>query len=314
MITKRTYPHPNPRPPALGEGADQKQLHRRAKPLLGTLVEIRATGDHEAAFVAATNAAFARIANIHRAMSFHEPTSDLQAIARCCAGERVAVYQDTWNVLQLALQIERDSDGIFNPAVAPSLVRSGLLPRPDGAVDAPNQSPLASSIRLEESLVVQVMRPVWIDLGGIAKGYAVDAATLALIQQGVTSGVVNAGGDLRVFGDTEQQIHLRHPSNPGEQIAVANVRELSCATSGDYFVANLKTNTNTPQTAIVGTRTTNAEKHASVTVIAPLCAVADALTKVLWLAGIESAISRALLTQYEAQAVALDVNGVATYA
>ena len=276
------------------------------------MVEIRADCDTEASFVAATDAAFARIEHIHHVMSFHEPTSNLQAIARGCAGERVAIDQDTWNVLQLAVQIEHDSEGIFNAAIAPSLVRSGLLPRPNGAVNVPNQSTLANSIRLEESLGVQVLHPVWIDLGGIAKGYAVDAATLALIQQGVTSGVVNAGGDLRVFGDTEQHIHLRHPSNPGEHIAIANVRELSCATSGDYFVA--QSNANPAKTAIVGTRTTNAKKHASVTVIAPLCAVADALTKVLWIAGIDSAISRALLTQYEAQAVALDVNGAATYA
>ena len=247
-------------------------------------------------------------------MSFHEPASDLQAIARCCAGEYVKVYQDTLNVLQLALQIERDSQGIFNPAIAPSLVRSGLLPRPHGAVDVPSQSTLASSIRLDESHVVHVLQPVWIDLGGIAKGYAVDAATVALIEHGVTNGVVNAGGDLRVFGETEQHIQLRHPSNPGEQIAIANLRELSCATSGDYFVANPKKITNAPQTAIVGSRNTNAEKHASITVIAPLCAVADALTKVLWLSGIDSAISRALLHKFAAESVALDSNGAATYA
>ncbi len=247
-------------------------------------------------------------------MSFHEATSDLQAIARCCAGERVAVDQNTWNVLQLALQIEHDSEGVFNVAIAPSLVRSCLLPQPYGAVDASNQSTLASSIRLDESLVVQVLQPVWIDLGGIAKGYAVDAATQVLIAHGANGGVVNAGGDLRVFGDAEQPIHLRHPSNPGEQIAIANLRKLSCATSGDYFVANQNTSTNTPQTAIVGTRTPNAKHHGSITVMASLCAVADALTKVLWLSGIDSAVSRALLDKYAAEAVALDMHGVATYA
>ncbi len=289
-------------------------IHRRAKPLLGTIVEMHATCINETAFVAATDAAFARIANMHRTMSFHEQTSDLQAIARCRSGERLVVDQDTWNVLQLALQIERDSDGIFNPTIAPTLVRNGLLPRPGEAVDAPNQSTLARSICLDESCVVHVLQPVWIDLGGIAKGYAVDAATLALIEHGVRGGVVNAGGDLRVFGDIEQKIHLRHPSNLSEQIPIVNLRELSCATSGDYFVANQSASANTEQTALIGDRTTHAKQHASVTVIAPLCAVADALTKVLWLKGIDSAISRALLIKYEAQAVALDINGAATYA
>ncbi len=291
--------------------------HRRAKPLLGTLVAIHAnsaSSDSEAVFVAATDAAFARIAHIHRVMSFHEPTSDLQAIARCRSGEHLQVDQDTWNVLQLALNIERDSDQIFNPTVAPTMVRNGLLPPPANACNAPATSTLARSICLSESCVVEVLQPVWIDLGGIAKGYAVDVATRTLIEHGVNSGIVNAGGDLCAFGNAEHRIHVRHPSNPGQRIAIANLCELSCATSGDYYVTHPKARTTAVQTAIIGVRTPRAEQHASVTVIAPLCAVADALTKVIWLAGIDSAISRTLLARYEAQSVALDVHGAATYA
>lgn len=319
MITKRTYPYPYPypnaNPHALGEGEKKTRCDfRRAKPLLGTLVEIRAACESEASFIAATDAAFARIEHIHRAMSFHAHTSDVQAIARCSAGERLHVDQDTWNVLQLALRIEHDSDGIFNPTIAPALVRSGLLPKPSGVREAPNHATLASSIRLDEPRVVQVLRPVWIDLGGIAKGYAVDAATDALLEQGVNTGAVNAGGDLRVFGHIKQTVYLRHPANPGAHIAVAVLCEMSCATSGDYFVAGQKTSTDTQRSAIVGARANIAAEHASITVIAPRCAVADALTKVLWLSGIDSAISRALLAKYHAQAVALDVCGAASYA
>ena len=86
-------------------------MRQRAKPLLGTLVEIRADCADEALFVAATDAAFARVAHIHHVVSFHEASSDLQAIARSDSGERVMVAADTWNVLQLALQMEADSEG-----------------------------------------------------------------------------------------------------------------------------------------------------------------------------------------------------------
>ena len=297
--------------------SQRSATRQRAKPLLGTLVEIRVDCGDEASFVAATDAAFARIENIHRVMSFHEPTSDLQAIARCRGGERVSVDPDTWHVLQLALQIESDSDFIFNATVAPTLVRNGLLPRPIGSDCMPKQSTLASSIQIEELGAIHVFQPVWIDLGGIAKGYAVDAATQALMEHGIRSGVVNAGGDLRVFGNTEQQIHLRHPSNPSEQIPIANLQDLSCATSGNYFLAKHRRNSSgahSEQTSIVSTRGFCAEKYASVTVIAPRCEVADALTKVLWIAGVGSSISRLLLSKYEAQAVVLDVSGAAIYA
>ena len=291
---------------------------RRAKPLLGTVVEICARCADDSSFVIATDAAFARIAHIHRAMSFHEHMSDLQVIARARAGERVAVDRDTWTVLQLALAIEHESAGIFNPSIAPTLVRSGLLPRPAGRCEPPHQSTLASSIRLDVGHFVHVQRPVWIDLGGIAKGFAVDAATRALIEHGTRGGVVNAGGDLRVFGDVQHTIQLRHPSNPRALLPVATLRELSCATSADYFVANLDAPVNAAQTAMVGARATqaatNAKMCASITVIAEHCAIADALTKVLWLTGIDSAISRQMLAQYDAHAVALDRHGVATYA
>ena len=280
-------------------------MRQRAKPLLGTLVEIRADCADGALFVAATDAAFARVAHIHHVMSFHEASSDLRAIAHCDSGEDVMVAADTWNVLQLALQMEADSEGHFNPTVAPALVRKHLLPHPDGGGEPPKRSTLAQSIVLCEPCIVRELQPVWIDLGGIAKGYAVDAATTALVEQGVTAGVVNAGGDLRVFGTAAQPIYVRHPANPGVQLAVAKLQELSCATSGGYFV---------PQSAIIGQRANSALQHHSITVIAPGCAVADALTKVLWLAGIYSTIARALLAKHDARAVALDVNGAATYA
>jgi FAD:protein FMN transferase len=291
-------------------------MRKRAKPLLGTLVEIRADCDSESSFIAVTDAAFSRVEAIHRAMSFHEATSDLQAVARARVGECVQVTVDTWNVLTLALRIERDSHGLFNPTIAPTLVKRGWLPRPEGAQTAPTVpavTTLSRSIHLDAACSVHVLQPVWIDLGGIAKGYAVDAAVSALIAQGARAGVVNAGGDLRVFGNTEQLIELRDPAHASVRWPVATLRDLSCATSGDYFLNDYGTKKHDAQFAIVGRRIAQPAAQVSVTVIAPLCAVADALTKVLWLAGVKSAISRALLKQYEARAVALDIQGEATY-
>jgi FAD:protein FMN transferase len=291
-------------------------MRKRAKPLLGTLVEIRADCDSESSFIAATDSAFARVEAIHRAMSFHEVTSDLQAVARARVGECVQVTVDTWNVLTLALRIEHHSHGLFNPTIAPTLVKRGWLPCPEGAQTAPTvpaETTLSRSIRLDAPCSVHVLQPVWIDLGGIAKGYAVDAAVSALIAQGARAGVVNAGGDLRVFGNTEQLIELRDPAHARVRWPVATLRDLSCATSGDYFLNDYSAHDRDAQSAIVGRRIAQPAAQVSVTVIAPLCAVADALTKVLWLAGVESAISRALLKQYEAQAVVLDIQGAATY-
>src|SRR5438045_3055273 len=103
-------------------------LRRRAQPSLGTLVNIEARCADEALFIAATDAAFARIAVVHTAMSFHEAASDLRALARVRAGTLVRVTADTHAVLRLALQIEQESGGAFNACCADELVNRGVLP------------------------------------------------------------------------------------------------------------------------------------------------------------------------------------------
>ena len=174
---------------------------RRARPLLGTLVSIEATSD--------PTDAFAEIERIHALMSFHEPSSDLSRLNREAASHATQVDPDTFAVLAFAARMRILSEGVFDIAIAPALVRSGLLPRPRGAPD-PDPHASAADIELDAArLTVRFHRPLWIDLGGVAKGYAVDRAVQTLQQQGVTQGCVNAGGDLRVFGDETQTILLR---------------------------------------------------------------------------------------------------------
>jgi FAD:protein FMN transferase len=107
---------------------------RRAKPLLGTLVDIslpRDTSDDD--FTRATDAAFTRVAQVHAAMSFDETSSDLRAIARRPAGRTLRVSADTWAVLHQAQALEEISNGLFNVCVVAQMVRSGRLPAPGDA-------------------------------------------------------------------------------------------------------------------------------------------------------------------------------------
>ena len=295
----------------------KNNMQRRAKPLLGTFVEIAVDCEDDAEFIRVTELAFVRITSIHTAMSFHDAASDVRAIARAVCGDVVVVSSDTWNVLALSLEMEAATHGLFNPAIAPALVAKGLLPHPNlnerGLLELPMIRPLADSVTLLDAdtttnsnaniKTVQVLHPTWIDVGGIAKGYAVDEAVVALQRQGVKAGVVNAGGDLRVFGVASYTVSLRMPNNPVQTIAVAELTELSCATSGGYFHSG---NALSNHAAIVGDRHELAAKFVSVTVIAPRCAVADALTKVLWLSDPMSQASQALQERFGARMVLID--------
>ena len=250
-------------------------LQRRAKLLLGTLVEISIAAPGETAFLRATDLAFADVAEVHRLMSFHEPGSDVRRLARAPAGAVLPVGAHTWQVLRLALEMEVRSGGVFNAAVAPTLVAaSGLLPRPDAA-QTPIASSLAEGIELLGDNRLRVRSPVWVDLGGIAKGYAVDCAVLRLQASGIASGLVNAGGDMRAFGPPAQPVRLRFAAGLK---AIASLTDAALAASCN---ADNVDNANAAGSPHVDPRSRRAVRSPhSIAVQAPSAAVADALTKV----------------------------------
>ncbi|MDH5175012.1 MAG: FAD:protein FMN transferase, partial [Elusimicrobiota bacterium] len=76
-----------------------------------------------------------------------------------------------------------------------------------------------------------------IDLGGIAKGYAVDAAVRVLKKENINSAMVNAGGDIYVLGRKQGKpwrIGIRHPRREGEILGTIEVEDRAIVTSGDY--------------------------------------------------------------------------------
>jgi thiamine biosynthesis lipoprotein len=240
---------------------------RRARPLLGTLVEIRVDGADESRAVAAIDAAFGEIADVHRLMSFHEPASDVSRINRDASREPVDADPRTREVLALALAFARQSGGRFDPTVAAELVAWALLPRPDAP--APRRGADWRDIEIVDDRV-RAAKPLWIDLGGIAKGYAVDRAIERLVALGIERACVNAGGDLRRIGTGTEPVHIRDPSAPHRPVRALLLGEGSVASSGSYFGG-----------AHVDARRREAMRERAVSVVAERCAVADALTKIV---------------------------------
>lgn len=254
-------------------------MMRRAQPWLGTLVEITLSPDADPQ---AASAAFAQIALVHRLMSFHSADSDVSRFNRAAVGAVVALDRHTWNVLHLADQVALASAGCFDVACASKLVEWRYLPAP-----APAQACIAGARAYELMADGRVYKcaPAWIDLGGIAKGYAVDLAIRALEQHGVASACVNAGGDLRVIGAAAWPVAVRSPRDRGAVGARLELRDAAIATSATYFSAK-RLEDGAAVSALVDGRDGRAvTAPVSVTVRAPTCAVADALTKVVMASG-----------------------------
>ena len=107
---------------------------RRARPLLGTFVEIAVAGKTLDAAEAAVEAAFSAVATVHRLMSFHETDSDVSRLNRKAASGAVRVHDWTYQVLEAAGDLYRRSEGVFDVSVAPTLQRLGLLPDVPGVL------------------------------------------------------------------------------------------------------------------------------------------------------------------------------------
>jgi len=278
----------------------------RARPLLGTRVEVRAAAAWPRQRLhAAVDAAFAAVQRVQGLMSVHDPASDVSALNREAVKRPVRVDPHTYTVLQAALDLSRRSAGAFDIVVGAQLQRWGYLPQAEGSLSGEADW---TAIRLEPDRRVRFERPLCIDLGGIAKGYAVDCAIAVLMQAGVESVLVNAGGDLRVAGALPRRVCLRHPRHPLAGVHELSLRDEALATSAAYF--SRRWCDGGEVSALLDPR--NGRPYLdtpSVSVRAPDCLHADALTKAVLFAAPE--LSERLLAECGAQALILDAAAAA---
>jgi thiamine biosynthesis lipoprotein len=175
---------------------------KRLRISLGTLVAVEATSTSASAAEAAVEAAFAALTQISQRLHPQSADSDLARINNAPPRTCVTVHPSTCDLLNLARRLNTLTDGVFDPCL-PS--RAGRL-----------QDIEVSTGRLF------CRAPVALDFGGFAKGYAVDCAIAALASHGCTAGLVNAGGDLRVFGARTEPIFLRGPAGQLTRIELAD--------------------------------------------------------------------------------------------
>lgn len=260
------------------------QATSRAQPWLGTLVSIRVEGLPPADAHLAISAAFQEVALIHRLMSFHERASDVSQLNREASVRPVQVHPQTFEVLSQSLALSAMTDGCFDISVGAELVRWGWLPRPTNGTDFPDGS--WRDIEIYPDRTVSFRRPLWIDLGGIAKGYAVDRAIGCLRAQGVARAIVNAGGDIRVLGQESEQIALGLDIST-EGFPVIELADGSIASSSGHGQRLIAKRSHGPH--VNGLCRSSSSGDRFVCVLAETCMVADALTKVVMAIGLDSA-------------------------
>jgi thiamine biosynthesis lipoprotein len=229
------------------------QFHSsRLRPALGTFVAIEATANSQEISDLSLKAGFNAIALVERLMHPTRDGSDLAALRLAPLHTALPVHPWTLAVLELCRRFNRLSDGAFDPCL-------------------PSSAGRLNDLELREPSEIIAHAPLHLDLGGIAKGFAVDRALEALRTGGCSSGLVNAGGDLAAFGPPGHTIVCRRADGRSKLV---QVRDAALATSDSAQDA--------PPSEHQGYyhgRRVEVRLSGYAAVMAPNAATADALTK-----------------------------------
>jgi len=286
---------------------------------MGTEFHIALFADDRKVAESAARAAFERIDELEGLLSDYDASSELRRLCALAPSTRpIPVSNDLWNVLAAANEVSAATDGAFDVTVGPYVrlwrraMRQGEAPGPARLAEAAlavgyrkmHLEEASRSVRLDSA-------DMRLDLGGIAKGYALDEALRILAAAGITSALVDGGGDIAASGPP--------PGRGGWRVAVASpftgesrpadgllLVHGALATSGDAFKraevdGQYSSHIIDPRTGLALTERRGAS------VLAPRGMLADALASALCVLGPEGL--EALCERFAVDARALQQGG-----
>ncbi len=216
--------------------------HSRQAAIMGTRIGVEVWHLDEAQAQQAMDEALSEFHRLDQALSPYIESSELYRVNQEAAARPVKISREFCDLIQTSLEFSRLTDGAFDITFA-SIgyqydYREGIKPSDEAIAQS---LPLINYrlIKLDrKNLTVSFEKPgVRIDLGGIAKGYAVDRAIQILQRHGIRNALVSAGGDSRILGDHHGRpwnIGIQAPRKRQGLAAVLPLTETAISTSGDY--------------------------------------------------------------------------------
>ena len=242
------------------------------------------------------------VATVDAQMSIWNPESDLMRLNRALVEEWIEVPPDLAQVLRLGLQIGRASGGAFDIGMGDAVCAWGF------GADAADPAAIRAAMDRPKRCAHEVLElkgdrarktaPLTLDLNGIAKGHGVDRLAEVLRDHGITDALVGIDGEMRAMGlrpdGTPWTIAVEAP-DPERRTShsILTLQDAAVATSGDYRHWVMAQGLRLSHTMDPKRGAPLLTSPASVTVIAPTCALADAWATALMVAGIENGIQMA---------------------
>lgn len=267
--------------------------------LLGTVSQIRVYGENRSEGEAAVQAAFRKVEEIESRMSIWHSDSQIAQINAGAGRDSITVTDDVLFMIEEGLRYYEMTDGLFHIGLGTLTALWGFNandPRipDDDQIQIALESLSLPSIQVSGNEVMIRQRGTAIDLGGIAKGYAVDEAARELRDLGVESAVINFGGDVYAIGlrpdDTPWSVGIKEPI-PGVNDLVGRmlVSNLSVVTSGDYERYMVNEETGERFHHILDPRTGRPVRNelVSVTIVSDTALEGDILSTTAFIMGLE---------------------------
>lgn len=238
--------------------------------------------------------AFSAMSRVEQAASVHVDSSEISRLVRAAGRAPIPISADVEQLLTAAVAIGEKTHGAFDCTIGAVKV---LWPFDKADAMPPDSMAVTSALSLVDDRLIRLngntaylpQKGMRVDLGGVAKGLAIDRAVASLRRDGIQAGIVDAGGDLRIFGKhpwrSRWGVGVRHPrAGVATLYAVLRMDSLAVATSGDYeryfehdgvqYHHLLNPNTGYP-----------ARDAVSVTITAPTALAADAYATAVFVMG-----------------------------
>jgi FAD:protein FMN transferase len=214
-------------------GCSDKPYIKKTRLLMSTIIEITAQDGQ------AIDAAFKEFERLEKLLNKFAPDSEISRLNQL---KELKMSESGYAIIKKSTYFNKISNGAFDITISPladlwkKAISSNALP---DKIDIDNNLKNIGSdkILIKENYIVKLAQNTQIDLGGIAKGYAVDAAISILRDRGVKSALVNAGGNMYCLGkryDKKWSIGIQDPRNPEKIVRKLELENQGISTSGDY--------------------------------------------------------------------------------
>jgi thiamine biosynthesis lipoprotein len=226
-------------------GCGKEPFYQEEAYVFGTRVEISISGTNEVRARAAVAEVLHEFQRLHDLLHAWKPSEISQLNAALAQGKSATVSAETAAMLQDATRLSMQSGGLFNPAIGGLIQAWGfqadefkaVLPDEKIIAALVKANPQMTDLSFEKNKILNKNKVVKIDLGGYAKGYALDRAATILQQQGIKNALINIGGNvlaLGAHGSRPWRVGIQHPRKSGALATLALRDGEAIGTSGDY--------------------------------------------------------------------------------